>query len=442
MEDHYSREWIEAQVAQTVEVWKSCAARPLPALPRCSLKEQRSREKACDQGLKAVEREARQKPRGPIERQAAQRRMEELFPRFAAAALGLDAETVDLLAKGFLPIGRQFSRWARAYDSALSMNDTVQACRNAWIACGMQSLLGQPMELTPSIIAYSMLYPYSDNYLDDPQISSTEKRGFNERFRRRLCGQRLPASGPREASVWAMVEMIEGQYPRPSCPRVYEGLLAIHEGQQQSLAQLRRGDERALGGDEVLRISCAKGGSSVLADACLVEPQLTHEESGFSFAWGVLLQLGDDLQDLGEDLERGSQTLFTRAAAEGQPLDGLVTQLLNFSEQVAGRMDRLEKGSGPLKELMRTSWRLLILMAVADAPAYFTPGFLAELEPCSSFRFGFLRARKEKLAGRKALYPFLYEAFLDGAESDQEFELSGLPVRLSTVHCSLSTAWM
>ncbi|MGD0547742.1 MAG: hypothetical protein ABR991_07920, partial [Terracidiphilus sp.] len=138
MEEHYSWAWIEAQVAQTMEVWKGCAACPLPALPRCTLKEQRSREKAFDQGLNAVEREARRKPRGLAERQAARQRMEELFPRFAAAALGLDAETVGLLAKGFLPVGRQFARWARGYDPAMSMNDTVQACRNAWIACGMQ----------------------------------------------------------------------------------------------------------------------------------------------------------------------------------------------------------------------------------------------------------------------------------------------------------------
>ena len=399
-------------VARTARFQSSRASR---------LQEQRAREKAFDQGMSVVEREARRKPRSPAERQAgATAHGRNSFLVLPPRALGLGAETVALLTKGFLPIGRQFARWARGYDPALSMEETVQACRNAWIACGMQALLGRPMELTPSIIAYSMLYPYSDNYLDDPQNSTAEKLGFNERFRRRLCGQSLQAGNRREACVWAMVEMIEEQYPRPRFPRVYESLLAIHQGQQRSLMQLSqsRGSACPLRRDEVLRISCAKGGSSVIADACLVEPRLTEEESRFAFAWGVLLQLGDDLQDLGEDLERGSWTLFTRAAAEGQPLDSLVTQLLNFGEFVAERMNKLEEGSAALKDLMRMSWRLLVLMAVADAPAYFSPGFLAALEPHSPFRFSFLRARKKKLAAKKALYPSLYEAFADAAAND------------------------
>jgi hypothetical protein len=156
----------------------------------------------------------------------------------------------------------------------------------------------------------------------------------------------------------------------------------------------------------------------VLADACLVQPILTPEENRFSFDWGVLLQLGDDLQDVAEDLQRGSLTLFTLAVREGRPLDGLVQQLLHFSERVAEQMEKLQYGSPALKELMRTSWRLLILMAAADAQPYFSREFLAELEPCSGFRFGFLRKRKEKLTGRQALYTPLFDAF-QGDEADE-----------------------
>jgi hypothetical protein len=169
----------------------------------------------------------------------------------------------------------------------------------------------------------------------------------------------------------------------------------------------------------VLRISCAKGGSSVVADACLAYPWLTAEENRFAFDWGVLLQLGDDLQDVREDLRRGSVTLFTRAIAEGKPLDSLVVQLLNFSEQVASRMDRLPNGTPSLKNLLRISWRLLILMAVAEAQTFFSPAFLVELEPCSSFRFNFVRARNEKLAGRRALIAALFDAFLEAGSGDR-----------------------
>jgi hypothetical protein len=420
MEEHFSWAWVEAQAAQSSAAWKACAQRSLPALPRSTRKEQRAHEKAYDQGLRAVEREARRARSSTAERQRAQQRIVALFPGFAAAALGLEAGAIDLLTNSFFPVGTELARWTRAFDPEMSMEDTIQACRNAWIACGMQALLGRRMELTPSILAYSLLYPYSDNYLDDPLISTAEKLGFNERFRLRLGGLQMAACSRREASVWAMVQMIEEQYPRQRCPQVYESLLAIHQAQGQSLAQLNHGGllDRSREADEVLRISCAKGGSSVLADACLAQPWLTPEECQFSFEWGVLLQLGDDLQDVREDLERGSLTLFTRAAAQGEPLDSLVAQLLHFSQHVASRMDKLENGTSALKDLLRMSWRTLIVMAVAENHTFFSSAFLAELEPCSNFRFGFLRSRNQKLAGRQALYATLFDAFLEAEEAD------------------------
>lgn len=346
MKEDYSWAWIEAQVAQTIEVWKACARGSLPELPRYTPKQQRGREKAYDQGLKEAERAARGAKGSPAERQLARERITALFPRFAASALGLGAEPVLLLTDGFLPVGAELAQWTRAFDPEMSLEDTIQAARNAWIACGMQALVGLPMKLTPSILAYSLLYPYSDNFLDQPEISGTEKIEFSERFRQRLRGQRLPARSRREASVWTMVRLIEDEFPRERYPQVFASLLAIHQAQEESLAQLGKAysTDRCLTCEEILRISCAKGGSSVLADACLVQPELKPEESRFSFQWGVLLQLGDDLQDVAEDLQRGSLTLFTLAARQGQPLDGLVRQLLCFSERVADMMENLQFG--------------------------------------------------------------------------------------------------
>ena len=63
MEHRYSWSWIEVQVALTAESWNGCAGRLLPAGPRYSRDEQRKRERAYDQALRAVEREARRAPR-------------------------------------------------------------------------------------------------------------------------------------------------------------------------------------------------------------------------------------------------------------------------------------------------------------------------------------------------------------------------------------------
>ena len=440
MEQPYCWSWVEAEVARTIETWKASARPSIPQSAHYSARQQRAHEKAYDKGLRAVQRETRRAPRNAAERLAAQQRIVALFPRFASIALGLAHEESELITGHFLPMGTELARWARNFDCSLSTSDIIQACRNAWSCCGLQGLLGQPTALTPSILAYSLLYPYSDNYLDHPSLSPADKLQFSERLRQRLSGQLLSPGNAHEAAVWTMVQMIEEQYPRPLHPQVFDSLLAIHRAQEESMAQLKSARrthnspansiDSSLDNSALLRISCAKGGTSVLADAVLIRPCLTREEIEFAFDWGVLLQLGDDLQDVREDLRRGSLTLFTHAIAQGSPLDALIAQLLHFSEQIAGRMDRLPNGASSLKSLLRMSWRSLVLMAVADVSSFCSRAFIAGLEPCSSFRFKFLRTRNESLTGRQALYDALFEAFLEAGPDDR----STLPMPRNCQH--------
>ena len=271
------------------------------------------------------------------------------------------------------------------------------------------------MGMTPSVLGYSLLYPYSDNYLDREDVSPAAKLRFCERFRDRLRGERPSAQDYREAALWTLVKLIEDQYPRARYPRVFDCLLAIHRAQEESIAQLRSSHQ--YGDAEVLRMSCAKGGSSVLADACLSHGWLGEAESRFSFEWGVLLQLGDDLQDVREDMRRGSVTLFTLSAMLGKPLDGLVIQLLNFSEQVGARMDHLP-GTEMFKNLLRMSWRSLIVGAIANSHEFFSSSFLEEAERWSPFRFEFLRTRNQRLTSRHGLYATLFDAFLEARDGD------------------------
>ena len=408
--------------------WNLSVSDRLPRGPRFSPEEQQIRELAYDEALEKVEREAKYARRGGRQRAEAQKRVVAVFPRFATVALGLEDEAVHMLTDSFIPIGTQFAQWSRRFDPELPMTDVVQACRNAWTVCGIQPLVGDRMQMTPAIIGYSLLYPYSDNYLDDDRIARPRKLEFSARFRDRLCGLPVAPRDRHEDAVWAMVRLIESQYPRRQFSRVYECLLAIHQAQENSIAQSKRSS--SLTQADVLRLTCAKGGTSVLADACLCHGFLTDGEARFAFNWGVLLQLGDDLQDVQEDLKHGSETLFTRAARAGIPLNGLVRQLLTFSEKVADQVDALPHGDPALKRLLRMSWRSLILMAVARSSRYFTGEFLADVEQQSPFRFGFLRARSKRLAGRRGLYRVLFESFLESADSD----LGNLPTPECWLH--------
>jgi hypothetical protein len=422
--------WVEAQVAQTIEVWNGSAGRTARDGPQYCAVEQKKREAVYDEGLESVEREAKRKPRTRAERLEAQDRITASFARFSAAALDLEDDAVTLLTDDFLPVGTKLARWARRFDESLSMADIIQANRNAWTACGLQPLFGERVELTPSILGYSLLYPYTDNYLDRVDVTGEEKRRFSARFRQRLNGESIAPADSREAALWALVELVEGQYPRDGYAQVFDCMLAIHRAQEESIAQVKRGADFADGA--ILRLSCAKGGSSVLADACLARGWLGGDESRFGFEWGVLLQLGDDLQDVREDLQRGSVTLFSRAAAMGMPLDSLATQLLSFSEQVGARMDGLPHGTAMLKDLLRMSWRSLIVGAVADSHEFFSRDYLKETERSSPFRFEFLRARRKRLASREGLYKVLFDAFLE-APDDDDLDLTLPMPALATV---------
>ena len=419
MDRRYSWAWVGSQVSATVAQWNACAEDALNLGSVFDEEEQRRHEEAYDRALIEVEREAKRARMSGEARRTAQRRIIAAFPRFASLALGLEENAIRLLTEGFLPTGTQFAQWARRFDPSLSMADTVQACRNAWTVCGLQPLLGDRMQMTPAIIGYSLLYPYTDNYFDRDGVSNALKMDFSARFRDRLCGLGIPPHNAHQEVVWSMVGLIEEQYPRSRFPNVYEALISIHQAQENSLAQLKHG--RQSNENELLYLSCAKGGTSVVADACLCHGSLSDTESQFAFDWGVLLQLGDDLQDVQEDLRQGAATLFSRAALAGTPLDDLVRQLLTFSEHVADEADRLPNGDPDLKQLLRMSWRSLILMAVARSPRFFTPEFLAQLEPASNFRFEFLRNRHKRLAGRRGLYKVLLESFLDAEVVDLSY---------------------
>jgi hypothetical protein len=409
--ESYDDAWVDRHVEETAELWRSCVSGLHQIAHGYGSGEQEEHERAYDEALEAVERDLQSEPETAIEQIELQKRIIAASGLFAARALELDEEAIDLLTEEFLPVGTGLAHWARRFDPALGIPDIIQAARNAWTACGLQPLLGAPIELTPSILGYSLMYPYSDNYLDDENISPEAKLAFSRHFRSRLSGEEMPPANARERAIWRLVGLIESQYPRSVFPNVFECLLAIHQAQERSIRQLHK-QQRPENDSEVLRLSCAKGGTSVLADACLTRGWLTEAESQFAFEWGVLLQLGDDLQDLRDDLRRGSVTMFSRAAAAGKELDEMALQLLRFSDRVGERMDRLPGGTRALKELLKMSWRSLIVRAIADSHQFFSREFLQEAENSSSFRFDFLRRRSGRLASREGLYAGIFNHFV------------------------------
>jgi len=205
----------------------------------------------------------------------------------------------------FSGASREFIEQAHAFDRRLGEKDIHQALRNFWVFNALQLMFTGHVGFQQGAFAYSLLYPYTDNFFDDRRIGASKKRAFGEWLSGRLSGDGLRVAPGVAKKVDRLLSLIEEEFPRRDHPLVYEGLLAIHDAQLGALD--RSGGQPR----EIEWRSVRKGGTSVLADALLIRGWLHPWEAEFSFRFGVLLQFMDDLQDGWDDGEAKAVTLFS-----------------------------------------------------------------------------------------------------------------------------------
>jgi hypothetical protein len=390
---------IENCAARCATAWAEAKAAPCGFGETVSLAAKLEQEHRADRSVDEIERHLRQWPATPAKRAGWRQRLLHALRRMAGDYLEGAAEGLDrLFTAEALEATRQFVREARAFAPAITDQNLFQALRNLWVTHSVQLFLRTPITLSPAIFAYSMLYPWTDNCLDDPRLARAAKLAFGDWLALRLAGVKAAPPDLHSEQVGLLVGMIERLYPRAEFPEVYLSLRAIHQAQMKSLDQqdaARSWDEPAL-----LGLSIAKGGTSVLTDACLVRGGLTDDEAEFMFAYGVLLQLMDDLQDLRDDLANAHTTIFTRQTRLG-PLDGVTARLWAFTRTVLWRFSRFASAQSPsLKSLIQDNLRLLLLQTVARTQEFYTRDFVGALEASSPVRFGYLARQEKTLAAR------------------------------------------
>lgn len=319
----------------------------------------------------------------------------ETVRRFGEERFGWPSGYRDLLfADEFFAATQEFARQARAFDSGIALEDIGQALRNVWIMNSLQMLHELPVGFSPAVFAYSMLYPYTDNYLDDPGTCEAAKEAFCRDLGRRLAGEAVAARDARQQEIFRLIEQIEGQFPRDPFPEVYLSLLAIHRGQVKSLTQ--QGRAQFPYESDLLGISVEKGGTSVLADAYLVAGCLTREEADFSFGYGVFLQLLDDLQDAAADRQANHMTVLSVTAGRW-PLDRIASRLLGYTRRVLQSSPRFAGPQlAPVRDLIERNCTFLLVAAVADNQELFSRSYVRALEAQWPLDFGALRKLKRR----------------------------------------------
>lgn len=375
------------------KLWNESGVDSPAPLDPVTARERRGCEREADELIAWLQDWVKQYPEAQSARAAWREPLLDRLRSFSESVLGFSERCGAVLFSGpYRRATADFMRQARAFDPTLKAEDLFQAMRNVWIANSIQLLLDRPVTLTPPVFAYSMLYPYTDNLLDDPEVPAAVKQEMSCWLTGRLRGSPALPQTSRERDIGQLLDIIDRTYPVPDFPELHWSLQAIHQAQTDSLRQhspVPFSDAAELG-----PLSVAKGGASVLADGFLVAGKLTRPQADFLFGYGVVLQFLDDLQDVGRDLEARHHTVFTSGAAQG-PLDGLTNRLHGFIARVFQSADGLaEEGRGALQELITTSCGLMIPHAVASHPQFYTREYSACLETGSRFSFRFIRERR------------------------------------------------
>ncbi len=274
---------------------------------------------------------------------------------------------------------------AKILDPKIDEAGIFQASRNVWIAATLQKILNVDVQLTSPLYGYSMLYPYTDNVFDDPNLAKEAKGKFAKKFGSMLLGKNIELSSDLEIKVLENVNRMYDTFSPSQYPDVKQAVLSIYYGQMESMRQR----DPSLSAEEILWISAFKGGTSVLADSYLAKPVLSEKEFQVSFDFGFLLQMVDDLQDLEKDQNEGfnSRTVFHNPKLDKKMRTEQVIQLVDYSHFIIKRLNELYPNNEELTQTMDAFIQLIIFEAVAQQPDQFDDKLVSEIEARSSLSF-------------------------------------------------------
>ena len=304
----------------------------------------------------------------------------------------------------FFTSTKLFINECRNFDKNIDYNDIGQAMRNVWIVSIFQKVMGREIEFSNAIFGYSMLYPYTDNYLDNIKVTLENKKEFNNRFSKRLMGENIQPKNSYEGEVYKLIKCIEDVFNRKEYPKVYDSLLLIQEGQKKSLYEQESVStpyER-----DMLSISIEKGGASVLADGYLVCGELTSEEEIFAYGYGFLLQLCDDLQDVNDDLKNNHMTIISQLANK-YDLDKIINKLINITIDIVDTATCF-KGENikELKDLIKDNCITMILFAIVASKEYFSKEYINLISSYLPFTLKYINGIESKIKKKfKVLKP-------------------------------------
>lgn len=275
---------------------------------------------------------------------------------------------------------KEFLRQVRLFAPELEFDGIGQAIRNYILFIMMKEMNGVHEDFNQACFGYSMLYPFTDNFIDSTEYSDQAKKIFNQMIRDKINGTysntklQINSQSIHHKKTCDLLQMIEDRYPREQDGTIYTLLISMLNAQVESLTQQNK--NIYLNEQQRLDISTFKGGMSVLIDRFFVNKAITQDDLIYYLGFGFFLQLADDLQDIYEDSQSGNQTLFT-VQLDYEAEEKLVNKLLHFIHNIS---NCYESENQEFKELVLSSCYQLILSSVIGSKQFFSEEYLTKIE--------------------------------------------------------------
>jgi len=209
----------------------------------------------------------------------------------------------------------EFIKMANIHLPDTTYSDIYQALRNVWIMNSLQYFLKIPVTCNNPVFAYSMMYPLTDNPMDEAGLKinlKKKKADFTKKLKEILITKKNVSRGKSKKKLFEKIllmnNLIEMEFPKDASSRVWASIYGIFNAQIESMEMQHSIFSTKFYFSpnyykKVLNTSFEKGGTSVLADIYLVKPDIDENEAIFAFGFGLLLQIVDDIQDIEEDMK-------------------------------------------------------------------------------------------------------------------------------------------
>jgi hypothetical protein len=363
-------------LARVKEEWLSASNHFPEFLSEISEETKRSNERYLQRVSEEFQRLVKGFPHLPFRRKRWKRKMLNMIHEvlFRETVIGIhrsmDQEELDLLQEEL----KEFLRHVRSFAPELSFEDIGQAIRNYIVYAMFKEINRRNSGFSMAGFGYSMLYPFTDNYIDSKTYSPEEKAEYNRLIHDKLEGKDVCPKDVYQKKTCELLQAIESNYCREKDSSVFALLLMMLEAQENSIRQQHR--DILLSEDERLDISLYKGGVSVLIDRVLTNKELTEEDMYFYLGLGFFLQLADDLQDIGIDSRQGHQTLLTLDLSPAKE-EMLANKLLHFIHNIT---TAYQAENEVFKDFVLANCYQLIYTSIIGSKEFFPKEYLDLIE--------------------------------------------------------------